>query len=184
MTSTDGNREVFFPAIEKKYGQPISYWHNIMADLAGQKYPEQIAHLRENYGFSQAHANALVMYSRGSKSSQRFSTPSEYFKSITPEQAKTVKAIMKAIQTKYPKLELVIAWNQPMLKIGTDYVLGISASKHHILIAPWSKEVLAKFASKMEHLEVKKKTIGIPNDWVIDEKLLLAITKARLQELK
>lgn len=39
-----------------------------MAELVDQKYPEQIAHLRENYGFAQAHANALVMYSRGSKS--------------------------------------------------------------------------------------------------------------------
>jgi uncharacterized protein YdhG (YjbR/CyaY superfamily) len=84
----------------------------------------------------------------------------QYFKALSPQQSKTIKSIFKVIQVKYPELELVIAWNQPMLKIGTDYVLGISASKHHILIAPWSKEVLAKFASKMEHLEVKKKTKG------------------------
>ena len=68
-----------------------------MADLADQKYPEQIAHLRENYGFSQTHANALVMYSRGSKSSKRFATPTKYFQSLEPTQAKTVKAIFSAI---------------------------------------------------------------------------------------
>ena len=40
-----------------------------MKRLAGKRYPEQMAYLRENHGFSQAHANALVMYSRGSTSS-------------------------------------------------------------------------------------------------------------------
>ena len=65
----DPSREAHFPAIEKKYGEKMAYWFKVMAKLEGKKYPEQIAHLRENYGFSQAHANALVMYSRGSESS-------------------------------------------------------------------------------------------------------------------
>jgi len=30
---------------------------------------------------------------------------------------------------------------------------------------------------------VKKKTIGVPNDWDIDEKLLLAMVKARMAEI-
>ena len=61
----DGSREAHFPAIEKRYGEKMAYWFKVMAKLKGKKYPEQIAHLKENYGFSQAHANALVMYSRG-----------------------------------------------------------------------------------------------------------------------
>ncbi len=109
MPVSDGDREKFFPAIEKKYGEKMAYWFAIMKKLDGKKYPEQIAYLRENYGFSQAHANALVMYSRGSTSSKRFATPSEYFKSIDPKQAKKVREIIKAITTKYPELELVVA---------------------------------------------------------------------------
>ena len=61
MTVTDGSREKHFPAIEKKYGEKMSYWFKVMKELDGEKDPAQIAHLRENYGFSQAHANALVM---------------------------------------------------------------------------------------------------------------------------
>ncbi len=179
----DPSREVHFPVIEKKYGQPMSYWFAVMADLADQKYPEQIAYLRENHGFSQAHANALVMYSRGSTSTKRFNTPADYFKTLDPKQAKTVKAIFKAITAKYPDLELVIAWNQPMLRSGKDYVFGISAAKNHILMAPWSKDVLEKFAVKMKDLDVKKKTIGVPNDWEVNEKLLQGMVKARLAEL-
>ena len=109
----DPTREAHFPAIEKRYGEKMAYWFKVMEKLEGKKYPEQIAHLKENYGFSQAHANALVMYSRGSESSKRFNTPTDFYKSVTPEQAKTIKAIFKAITTKFPQVEIVIAWNQP-----------------------------------------------------------------------
>ena len=186
MAVSDGDREKFFPLIEKKYGEKMAYWFAIMKKLEGQKYPEQIAYLRENYGFSQAHANALVMYSRGSTSSKRHETPAAYFKSIDTKQAKKVREIIKVIKTKYPDLELVIAWNQPMLKRGTDYVFGASVSTNHISIAPWG-DVLKTFAPKFEKLEgvrVNKKTIAIPNDWKVDSKLLLAMIAARLKELK
>jgi len=184
MPTDKSDRESYFPAIEKKYGEKMSYWFAIMKDLKGQKYPEQIAYLRENYGFSQAHANALVMYSRGSTSSKRFEAPKDYFATLDTKQLKTVKAIFKAITSKYPDLELVIAWNQPMLRHGKDYIFGVSAATNHILMAPFSKDVLEKFAPKMKNLDVNKKTIGVPNDWVVDEKLLHSIVKARLVEVK
>ena len=182
MPSKDPSREAHFPSIEKKYGEPMKYWFGVMAKVADKKYPEQIAHLRENYGFSQAHANALVMYSRGSTTAKRFDTPAQYFKTIDPKQAKTARAILKTITTKYPELELVIAWNQPMLRLDTKYVFGITVAKNHILMSPWSTDVLAKFAPKMKDLDVKKKTIGVPNDWEVDTKLILAMVKARLAE--
>lgn len=184
MATASGDREKHFPLIEKKYGEKMSYWFKVMKELDGEKYPAQISFLRENYGFTQAHANALVMYARGSTSSKRFSTPSEYYKTIDPTQVKTIKAIFKAITSKYPELELVVAWNQPMLRIEKDYIFGCSASKNHVLMAPWSKDVLAKFAPKMKDLDVKKKTIGVPNDWKVDVKLLQSMAKARLDEIK
>lgn len=180
----DPSREAHFPAIEKRYGEKMSYWFKVMKEVKDLKYPEQIAHLRENYGFSQAHANALVMYSRGSTSSKRFDTPAEYYKTIAPQQATTMKKIFKTIMTKYPKTELVIAWNQPMVKLGNDYIFGMSASKNHILMAPWSNDVLDTFREKLAHLDLKKKTIGIPNDWDVEEKLILAMVKARIAETK
>lgn len=186
MAISDGDREKFFPAIEKKYGEKMAYWFAAMKKLEGKKYPEQIAFLRENYGFSQAHANAVVMYSRGSTSSKRHENPTEYFKSIDPKQAKKIREIFKVIRDKFPQLELVIAWNQPMLKSGTEYVFGASVSKNHISIAPWG-EVLKDFVPKFEKIEgvrVLKKTIAIPNDWEVDTRLLLAMIAARLKELK
>ena len=180
----DPSREAHFPAIEKRYGEKMAYWFKVMAKLDGTQYPEQIAHLKENYGFSQAHANALVMYSRGSKSSQRFATPTEFYTSVTPEQAKTIKAIFKAITTKYPELELVIAWNQPMVKLDKHYIFGASASTKHVLIAPWDAQVLKEFAPKFKEGNALKKTIQLPNDWDVDVKLIQAVVKASLANLK
>jgi uncharacterized protein YdhG (YjbR/CyaY superfamily) len=180
----DPSREAHFPAIEKKYGEKMAYWFKVMAQLEGKKYPEQIAHLRENYGFSQAHANALVMFSRGSESSRRFNTHADFYKSVTPVQAKTMKAIFKAITTKYPELELVIAYNQPMVKLDKHYIFGASASTKHVLIAPWDAKVLKEFAPKFKEGNALKKTIQLPNDWDVDVKLIQAMIKASLANLK
>ena len=182
MPAKDPSRESHFPAIEKRYGEKMAYWFKVMAKLEGRKYPEQIAHLKENYGFSQTHANALVMYSRGSTTSRRFEKPSDYYKVLKPEQVKTIKAIFKAVTTKYPELELVIAWNQPMLRIDKRYILGISAATHHILIAPFSAELLDAFRPKLEEFKVNKKTFAVPNDWQVDAKLLQEIAKMRLAQ--
>ena len=181
--SKSGEREDYFPLIEKKYGEKMSYWFKVMKEVEGEKYPVQIAHLKENYGFSQAHANALVMYSRGSTSSKRFETPAEFFKTVTPQQAKTMKAIFKAITSKYPQLELVVAWNQPMLKFEKHYIFGCSAATNHILIAPWNQDVLKKYTPKFKDYRVNKKTIALPNDWEVDVKVLQAMARDSLAAL-
>ena len=183
MPTKDPRREAHFPAIEKRYGEPMKHWFTVMQSIAGRRYPEQIAHLRENYGFSQAHASALVLFSRGSTSSQRHATPTAYFKTIEAQQARTMRAIFKVVRAKYPELEFVIAYNQPMLRKGTQYVLGASALKRYLLINPFSKAVIDTFTPKMKGLRVLKHSITIPNDWEIDEKLLLAMAKARIAEI-
>ncbi len=183
MVEDSAKRDSFFPAIEKKHGLPMSYWFERMSELGGKKYPEQIAFLKENHGFSQSHANALVMYSRGSRSSKRFATIEDYLAQFDAVKKKTVRSIFKAITSKYPKLELVIAWNQPMLKFDGQYIFGVSVSRNHILLAPFSKQVLDKFAPKLAGYVVNQKTIQVPVDWKPDAKLLQSMAKARLAEV-
>jgi uncharacterized protein YdhG (YjbR/CyaY superfamily) len=183
-TPKDSSREAHFPAIEKKYGEKMSYWFKVMSKLEGQKYPEQIAHLRENYGFSQAHANALVMYSRGSTTAKRFNTLAQYLEPHDAVKKKTAKAIFKVLQDAFPKADLVIAWNQPMLKIGDDYIFGVTVLKNHILIAPWGADVIAKFEKRLTDYKVNKKTIQVPSDWKVDAKLLVDLVKASISQIK
>ena len=124
------------------------------------------------------------MFSRGSESSRRFNTHADFYKSVTPEQAKTIKAIFKAITGKYPDLELVIAWNVPMVKFEKHYIFGVSASSNHIAIAPWDQDVQKAFAPKFKEGKALKKIIQLPNDWDVDAKLIQAMIKASLANLK
>jgi uncharacterized protein YdhG (YjbR/CyaY superfamily) len=180
--ATNPDRTSYFPAIEKKYGQPMSYWFDQMNEIADLKYPEQIAYLRENHGFSQAHANALVMYSRGSTSAHRVTTVDEYLAPLDETMSGTVRAILTAITSKYRRAETVIAWNQPMVRIDGQYVFGVMALTRYILIAPWSKEVLDDFAPRLTGYKVNKKTIQVPADWQPDKKLLRDMVAARIAE--
>lgn len=181
--ATNPDRASYFPAIEKKHGQPMSYWFDQMEQISDRKYPEQIAFLRENHGFSQAHANALVLYCRGSTSAHRVHTLDEYLAPFDETKQSTVRAIFKAITTKYPKLELVIAWNQPMLKLGSQYVFGVSVLTNHLLIAPWGDGILDEFRPRLADYKVNKKTIQVPVDWKADAKLLRDMVAARIAEI-
>lgn len=184
MAKAGATRESHFPAIEKRYGEPMSHWHKVMSRIAGKKYPEQMAYLQENHGFSKVHANALVMYTRGSLSARRHATPTDWYKSVSTDQARTIRAIFKAVRAKYPSLELVISWNQPMLKQGTEYVLGASATKGYIMINPFSKSVIETFRPKLREYRVLKHTITLPSDWNVDTALVQGLARARLAELK
>ncbi len=180
-----GAREAHFPVIEKKYGKPVKHWLTQLAKLKTDKYAEQMAHLQDKQGFTRAHANTLVMYHRGSKSSKRFDSPADYFTTLDPAKAKTVKAIFKAARAKHPKLKLVIAWNQPMLRSPAGpYVFGVSVSKNHITLNPFSGDVIREINPHLSDYVVKKYTFQVPVGWRPNAALINAMVRARLAEIK
>jgi uncharacterized protein len=179
--ATNPDRASYFPAIEKKYGQPMSYWFDQMEQISDRTYPEQIAFLKENHGFSQAHANALVMYSRGSTNARRHDTVDDYLEQFDETKRATVQAILKAVTSKYRKAEVVIAWNQPMVRLDGHYVFGLSVQANHILIAPWG-DVLDEFRPRLTDYKVNKKTIQVPVDWKPDVQLIRDMVAARIEE--
>jgi uncharacterized protein YdhG (YjbR/CyaY superfamily) len=184
MATRSGDRSAHFPAIEKKHGKPITHWFAVLKELGDAKYAEQIAVLQERHEFSRAHANAVVMYHRGSKTSKRHDDAADYFSKLEPRQAKLAKGIFKVIQAKYPLLELVIAWNQPMLKHGDHYVFGLSAAKNHLLINPFSKSVIERITPRLKELEANKNTIRIPLDWKVESTLIQSMVGMRIKELR
>ena len=183
MASTNPDRSSYFPAIEKKHGLPMSYWFDQMKEIKDLKYPEQIAYLRENHGFSQTHANALVLYSKGNTTSRRFNTLEDYLAPLDDEKQAKAREIFAAITKKYPKAEIVIAWNQPMVKLEDAYVFGLSTQSKYFLLAPWGTGVLDQFRPRLADYEVNKKTFKVPFDWKVDKKLLCDMVAARLAEI-
>jgi uncharacterized protein YdhG (YjbR/CyaY superfamily) len=183
VASGAGERSKHFPLIEKKHGKPIAYWFKQLAALRSDKYQDQIDLLRERHGFSREHANAVVMHHRGSKSSKRHAGPEQYFAALDAAKARTVKAVFRAIRAAHPKLELVMAWNQPILYTGSAYVFGVSVSKNHITLNPFSKVVMDAFRPALAKYDPLKHTFKVPVGWKVDAPLLQRMAKARLAEI-
>lgn len=54
----------YFPSIEKKYGQPIDHWLDLIANRPEEKHMETVNWLKQEHGLGHGHANALVAYHR------------------------------------------------------------------------------------------------------------------------
>ncbi len=52
----------YFPSIEKKYGQPISHWLGLLAELKNMKHMEMVNWLKSEHGLGHGHANAIVAH--------------------------------------------------------------------------------------------------------------------------
>ena len=52
----------YFPSIEKKYRQPISYWMEILEKADAVKHMELVNLLKNEHEVSHGHANALVAW--------------------------------------------------------------------------------------------------------------------------
>jgi uncharacterized protein YdhG (YjbR/CyaY superfamily) len=159
----------------------MSYWFTQMKRVKGEKYADQMAFLQEQHGFSRAHANALVLYLKGSTSSRRYETFDEYLATLDETKAKTIRSVFATLTAKFKKAEVVIAWNQPMLKQDGRYLFGASAQKAHILIAPFNADIIDELRPRLEGYEVNKKTIRVPVDWKIDKKLLTDMVSAQFE---
>jgi hypothetical protein len=52
----------YFPSIEKKYGQPIEHWLELVRNQQGMKHMEMVKWLKAEHGLGHGHANAIVAY--------------------------------------------------------------------------------------------------------------------------
>lgn len=184
MATTSGDRSARFPAIEAKYGQPVSYWLEQLAECGSDSYPDQIAWLRESHGFTRAHANTVVMYFRGSTTTRRYADVDAYLATIDPVAADTIRSIFAAVTAEFPDLEPVIAWNQPILRTASGYVLGVSTATRHLTINPWSIAALGFAAGTLPASTIKKHTFSVPFGWEVDGEMMRAMVRQRLTELE
>ena len=52
----------YFPAIEKKYGQPIDHWMALLGQAGELRHMELVSLLKSDHGLGHGHANALVAW--------------------------------------------------------------------------------------------------------------------------
>ena len=186
----DGDRTHHWPAIEARYGRPVSHWLGLLAQHSSTRYRDQVALLRADYGFSQAHANAVVMFARGSTTSKRYTSLDDYLAEAEPTGAATVRSILDGLVARHAQTSITIAWNQPFLTLGATpehpkgrHLFSVGVLQRHLLAAPGSVAVLDAFRDRLtaiHGLTVNRKTFRLPLDWAIDEQLLDAMVAAEL----
>ena|SRR5215207_3640856 len=117
-------------------------------------------------------------------SAPRFASVEDYLASLDAVKAGTAHAIINTILTEFPETEAVIAWNVPQIELGNKYVFGLSASKNHLSLNPWSEQVLNEFRPRLEPSYVVLQSVfHVPVDWEVDRALLADLVRARLAEL-
>ena len=52
----------YFLSIEKKYGQPVEHWLQILRSAGDLKHMELVSLLKSAHGLGHGHANALVAH--------------------------------------------------------------------------------------------------------------------------
>lgn len=52
------------------------------------------------------------------------------------DQRQRVEQIFEHISTRFPQLESVIKWNQPMFADHGTFIIGFSVAKNHLAVAP------------------------------------------------
>jgi len=59
-TDRVGGPASYFPSIEKKYGQPISRWRELIRSSPLTKHMELVDWLKQDHGMGHGHANAIL----------------------------------------------------------------------------------------------------------------------------
>ncbi|PYC78853.1 DUF4287 domain-containing protein [Streptomyces tateyamensis] len=60
MTQPVKDPASYFPAIEQKYGRPVTQWQELIRSSPLTKHMELVAWLKSDHGLGHGHANALV----------------------------------------------------------------------------------------------------------------------------
>lgn len=102
----------------------------------------------------------------------------DYFAKIkNPQNRQRTKKILNWVAEKFPQLKPKIAWNQPMFTDHGTFIIGFSAAKHHLAVAP-ERVVINHFSYQIQQsgYHHTKELIRIgwdsPVDFLLLEKII------------
>ncbi|MEY4457915.1 MAG: hypothetical protein RIS25_508 [Actinomycetota bacterium] len=102
----------------------------------------------------------------------KFASLDEFYASLPADQEEAIRRFVHHVADAHPELELVLAWNQPMFKLGKKYVIGFMPTKHHINLLTVSDDAVTHFADAIAGYRHGTRSISLPFDWVIDGRLV------------
>lgn len=112
-----------------------------------------------------------------------FKDMDEYFASLPAEQSEHISSLVNVVSERYPQLELVIAWNQPMFKLGGKYLVGFMPAKKHTNLLTVSDTAITTMNVELAGYKHGTRSISLPHGTTIDLGLLDRVVKLRAEEL-
>lgn len=90
-----------------------------------------------------------------------------------PQHRQRLKEVLGWVSKQFPELEPVIKWNQPMFTHHGTYIIGFSATKNHMSVAP-ERVTIERFSDDIDEAgyESTKELIRIPWEMSVDFSLL------------
>ena len=76
-----------------------------------------------------------------------------------------------------------VSYGMPALKVHGKPLIGVTASAKHLSVFPFSSEVVAAVASRLDGFSVSKGTIRFGPDHPIPDEVLAEIVRLRLAEI-
>ena len=113
----------------------------------------------------------------------KFGSVDEYVASLPAAHAETMRRMIDAALGADSRLDVKLAWNVPQVHIGKDYVMGLSAAKAHLSVAPWSKDIMAQYADRLAAFDPTDNMFRVEPGWTVDVALIRDLVTARLREL-
>lgn len=112
----------------------------------------------------------------------KFDNFTDFYASLTPEQNTHIRSLVEWVSTAYPELEPVIAWNQPMFKKETKYILGFMPTKNHTNLLTVTDSAISELAPQLTSYKHGTRSIQLPFDWTIEPQLFEQVISLRLKE--
>lgn len=113
----------------------------------------------------------------------KFASVEEFYSSLPDDQRTHISSLVEFVSSRYPKLNLVIAWNQPMFKSGDKYVLGFMPTKKHTNLLTVTDTAITTIAPELTGYKHGTRSISLPFEWKIDPALFDRIVTLRAGEL-
>lgn len=107
----------------------------------------------------------------------------DYIETVADENQASFKEILIYVHTNYPQLACEIKWNIPMFMHKGTYIIGFSAAKHHLSVAP-EPYTLKKFLAQIKAVNYSytKGLFRIKWDEPIDYDLLDEIIRFNIED--
>jgi uncharacterized protein YdhG (YjbR/CyaY superfamily) len=112
----------------------------------------------------------------------KFANLDEFYLSLPADQEQATKRFVNHIVENFPKLDLVLAWNQPMFKFETRYIVGFMPTKKHINLLTLTDDAISALSTVLAGYKHGSRSIALPLDWSIDADLIKRIVDFQLAQ--